>query len=231
MLVTPAFQLLFFAYLGRTAHLRSDSWFVVGNAVQVAGFASLFGMGFAIDGERWSQTLSAVIATPANRAALFLGRALPVMVNAIATSTFAFVTGTLLLDFHPPVSVVPRLALVVAVAAFATTGLGMFTGSLGLRLRDVAIVANLFFAVLLIFCGVNVPLDDLPSWMEATSHVLPLTHSIAAAREVVNGASLASVSGLLATEVAIGAAYCAAGFALLRWFEVESRRLATLDRL
>ena len=43
-------------------------------SVQSASLAALFGMGFAIDGERWSQTLSAVLATPANRAALFLGR-------------------------------------------------------------------------------------------------------------------------------------------------------------
>jgi len=45
---------------------------VVGNAVQSASLAALFGMGFAIDGERWTQTLSAVLATPANRAALIV---------------------------------------------------------------------------------------------------------------------------------------------------------------
>jgi ABC-type Na+ efflux pump permease subunit len=49
------------------------------------------GMGFAIDGERWSQTLSAVLATPANRGALFLGRAVPVLLNAAVTSATAFV--------------------------------------------------------------------------------------------------------------------------------------------
>jgi ABC-2 type transport system permease protein len=71
LLLGPTTQIVFFAYLGRTAHLKSDSWFVVGNAVQSASLAALFGMGFAIDGERWTQTLSAVLATPANRAALF----------------------------------------------------------------------------------------------------------------------------------------------------------------
>ena len=61
LLIGPTTQILFFAYLGRTAHLESDSWFVVGNAVQSASLAALFGMGFAIDGERWTQTLSAVV--------------------------------------------------------------------------------------------------------------------------------------------------------------------------
>ena len=64
--------------------------------------AALFGMGFAIEGERWSQTLSPVLATPANRAALFLGRALPVLVNAAVTASTGFVGGALLLGFRMP---------------------------------------------------------------------------------------------------------------------------------
>jgi ABC-2 type transport system permease protein len=54
LVVGPTSQILFFAFLGRTAHLEDDAWFVVGNAVQSASLAALFGMGFAIDGERWT---------------------------------------------------------------------------------------------------------------------------------------------------------------------------------
>lgn len=230
LLLGPTSQVLFFAYLGRTAHLESDDWFVVGNAVQSASLAALFGMGFAIDGERWSQTLSAVLATPANRAALFLGRAVPVLVNAAVTSATGFVGGALLLGFRPPWSTVPTLALLVVIASFACTGLGMLTGAVGLRMRDVAIIANLTMAVLLIFCGVNIPLDKLPDWMHATAEALPMTHSIDAARRVADGASLGSVATPVVVEIALGTVYLFAGFALLRWFELEGRRRGTLDR-
>lgn len=230
LLLGPTTQILFFAYLGRTAHLKSDSWFVVGNAVQSASLAALFGMGFAIDGERWTQTLSAVLATPADRAALFLGRALPVLVNAAITASTGFLGGALLLGFRTSWSSVPGLALLLVVASFACTGLGMLIGALGLRLRDVPIIANLTMAVLLIFCGVNVPLDKLPGWMHATAEGLPVTHAIAAARRVADGASLGSVRTPLLVELAIGAAYLAAGFVLLRVFEQQGRRHGTLDR-
>jgi len=43
------------------------------------------------------------------------------------------------------------------------------------------------------------------------------------------GASLADVSGLVWTEAGIGLAYAAAGFALFRILERESRRSAVLD--
>jgi len=59
--------------------------------------------------------------------------------------------------------------------------------------------------ILLLFCGVNLPLDLLPGWMEAIGRGLPLTHGIEAGREVVGGASLASVRDLVLKELAVGA--------------------------
>ena len=230
LVVGPTAQILFFAFLGRTAHLEDDAWFVVGNAVQSASLAALFGMGFAIDGERWMQTLSAVLGTPANRSALFLGRALPVLLNASVSAATGFIGGAVFLGFRPPLSSLPGLALLVLLGAFACTGLGMLTGAVGLRMRDVPIIANLTMAVLLIFCGVNVPLDKLPHWMHVTAEGLPLTHSIAAARRVADGASLGSVGTPVAVELALGIAYLAVGLVLLRVFEEQGRRTGTLER-
>ena len=67
MLGSPLFQILFFAYIGRYAGLQDDAFFVVGNAVQVAAMAGVYGMALTIGGERWTQTLSPLLATPANR--------------------------------------------------------------------------------------------------------------------------------------------------------------------
>ena len=54
----------------------------------------------------------------------------------------------------------------------------MVIGSIGLRAQDVFFVANLVYFLLLLFCGVNVPLDELPGWMQAIGRCLPLTHGI-----------------------------------------------------
>jgi ABC-2 type transport system permease protein len=65
--------------------------------------------------------------------------------------------------------------------------------------------------------------------MESTARWLPLTHAIEAAREVAAGATLGSVTGLLGTELALGALYGALGLVALRLLEVEGRRRATLE--
>jgi ABC-2 type transport system permease protein len=186
-------------------------------------------MTFAISGERWSQTLSPLLATPANRAAVFLGRALPVIANAAFVCVVSFVAGALILHVHIAPAAIPALAVVIAATSVSCTGFGFICGPLGLRWRDAIIAVNLLDAVLLIFCGVNIPIGSLPGWMQAVSEYLPVTHGLRAARRVVDGAALGDVGGLVAAELAIGLTYAGVGFVWLRHLELVSRRGATLE--
>jgi ABC-2 type transport system permease protein len=229
LLGSPLFQILFFAYVGRSAGVRSDSFFVVGNAVQVSAMSGVYGMAMAIGGERFTGTLSAILSSPANRAALFLGRTLPYLVNGMVVSAFGFGVGTLLLDFHPPARTVPALALAVAVSSASCTALGAALGALALRARDVLVGANVVYFLMLLFCGVNVPLSELPGWMAAIGRSLPLTHGIQAARRIAAGEPVPW--RLVATESAIGVAYAVVAYGLFRVFEAEARRRATLELL
>jgi ABC-2 type transport system permease protein len=231
MLGGPIFQILFFAYVGRYAGLRSDEFFVIGNAVAISSLGGIFGMAMTIGGERWTQTLSSILVTPANRLALFLGRAVPNLLNGVIVSTVGFIVGWLLLDFTLTPTEVPVIALIVFVTSFSCTAFGTMIGAFGLRGRDIFFFANLMIFVFLLFCGVNVPLDALPGWMQQVSSLLPLTHGIQAARLVADGASLADVSGLVWTELLIGVSYAAFAYLLLRLFEIDGRRRATLETM
>ena len=229
MVVPPLFQVLFFAYLGRAAELESDTFYVVGNSIQLAALPGLFAMSHAIAGERRTQTLAHLLASPASRLALFLGRGLPVMAIGLLVSLSSFAFGALVLDVELDWSSLPLLVLTMLTAAFSCTALGLAQAAIALRVRELAVFSNLVFAVLLIFCGVNVPLDDLPGWMSTVAQVLPVTHAVEAGLEVVAGAPLADVAGLLGAEVAIGGAYLVLGIALLRYYEHVARRQATLE--
>jgi ABC-2 type transport system permease protein len=229
MLAGPAFQVLFFAYLGRYSHVRNDSFYVVGNAVQVSGMSGVFGVAITVGGERWTQTLAPLLATPANRMALFLGRALPHVVNGFVVSAFGFTIGRLLLNFHPAAGTIPELAAVVLLSTVSCTAFGIVVGAVGLRWRDVFTIANPAYFLMLLFCGVNIPLSALPKWMQVVGSGMPLTHGIEAARRVAAGASLSSVSTLIWKEAVIAVCFFALGYLLLRVFEAEGRRRATLE--
>jgi ABC-2 type transport system permease protein len=188
-------------------------------------------MVMSVANEREFGTLSAILASPANRLALFFGRAIPVIGHGLLVSAFGFGVGFVLLDLRLPLSAVPAVALTVVLAAASATMFGMVVASVGLRVRDLWVGSNLAYYLMLLLCGTVVPLSAMPGWLATIGRAMPLTHGIQAARELAAGASLSDVSGLLGTEALIGLAYGAVGYGLLRFFEAESRRRATLDLL
>lgn len=223
MLGSPLFQILFFAYVGRFSGLRDDTFFVVGNSLQACSMASIYGMTMTIANERYFGTLSSLLASPAQRAPLFLGRALPLIANGIFISAFGFVLGLTLLDFTMQAGELPAMALVILVTVCSCTAFGMALGSLGLRARDVFFISNLAYFIMLLLCGVNVPLASLPQWMQTVGQLLPLTHGIEAGRTLAGGSS-GPIGSLLLTEGLIGIVYMALAYGLFRYFEMAGRR-------
>lgn len=229
MLGGPLFQILFFAHVGRYSGVADDSFFVVGNAVQVCAMSSIYGMTMTIANERYFGTLSPLLATPANRPALFLGRALPPIANGLLVSAFGFCVGLAFLDFDLEAATVPALLLVVLVTVISCTSFGMLLGAVGIRSRDVFFAANLMYFLMLLFTGTNVPLEVLPEWMEVIGRSLPVTHGIEAARGVAAGDSLATVGDLVWAEAVVGAVYAVIAYGLFRFFEAQGRRRASLE--
>jgi ABC-2 type transport system permease protein len=229
LVVAPIFQILLFVYIGRSAGVESDEFYVVGNAVQYASIPCLFSMTHAIAGERYQQTLAYILVSPAGRLPLFLGRALPVILNAMFVAAFSLVVAALIVGVDIPLSAAPAIAAVMLVASFSCTGLGLICAAIGLRVRETAVLNNVIFGLLLIFTGANVAIDQLPGWMQAISYRIPLTHGIDAARQVANGASLGDVAGLVAAEFVIGVVYTVVGYQALRWMEHVSRRRASIQ--
>jgi ABC-2 type transport system permease protein len=225
LVIAPLFQLLFFAYLGRTTSVANDRFFVIGNALLAAALPAILGMAGSVSGERFTRTLGMLLASPANRVALFLGRALPAIANGFVVSAFCFLSGALLLDVHFAAADIPELALVIVVCAFSCSALGLCTGALGLRVRNVAPFSWLCIPVLLLVSGANVPRERLPEWLQTLGSGVPLTHGIEAAR------NLGDNGRLLVLELVVGLSYAALGLLLLRVFEYEARRTASLETM
>jgi ABC-type polysaccharide/polyol phosphate export permease len=87
---------------------------------------------------------------------------------------------------------------------------------------------NLAYAILIVLCGVNFPVESLPPAVQVVSQALPLTHGLAAVRAIFAG-SLAEVPRLILVEAALGALYATSGYALFRVAEHRARALGTLE--
>jgi ABC-2 type transport system permease protein len=229
-LLIPSFSTLaFFVFLGRAAHVGSDSYYVSGNALLAAASPGLWGMSQAIAGERYAQTLGLLVTSPAPRVIVFLGRALPATANGFVVSAWTFVIAALVFRIHIPSSAIAPVALAIAITAFSCVGIGLFNAALGLRWRETAVLGNLLLFILLLFAGVNIPLDRLPGWLSTFAQGIPVTHGAKAVRELIGGASFGHVATLLGAEVLVGAGYAVVGILALGFFERRARSHATLD--
>jgi ABC-2 type transport system permease protein len=226
----PVFQTVFFVYLGRSAEVADDTFFVIGNSFVAAAVTGLFGMGQAIAGERRFQTLPVLLASPASRFVLFSGRAVPTIVNGFVVAVITFAVGAALVGVSIDRASYGGLALALVVSCFACAGLGLCVGSLTFRTRSITVFADTLGAALLLITGANVPLSRLPDWIVTVADYVPLTHGIHAARLLANGAALADALPQIRDELLIGVVYFTAGLLMLRHFERDGRRAGSFER-
>ena len=230
LLVPSVTQMIFFVYLGRAAAVENDTFFIVGNALVAAAVPCLFAMSQTIAEERFTLTLPSLIVSPANRVALFLGRAFPSVANGAVVAAFALVVGVVVFRIDLSASAVPGVVVAILVVAFSCTGIGLLNASLGLRWRETAVLSNFILYFLLLFAGrERSPRSPSRLARRRSRRDCPITHGAEAAREIVAGSSIADVAGLLGAEALVGTAYAVAGLILLRRFEVIARRQASLE--
>lgn len=223
-LVLPVTQILFFVELGVFATGRHNAlYFALGNAMQITANAGIFGVIATVANERQYGTLPILLGSPANRLVTFLSRAIVNTIDGILSIIVAMAIVVLLFGLNLQHANLVVLALCVLAVSATTSGLGLLFGSVGLIMRDAIVIANVVYYLLLVFCGVNFPVDRLPAALQVVSYSLPLTRGVEAAREAAAGASLANVSGLLAGELLVGVVYAAIGYALFRLLENQAR--------
>jgi len=228
--ISPLFQILFFTLLGMYATGRENAHFyIIGNAIQVAALSGIYGVTFSISGDRWEGTLAYLFGTPANRLSLFVGRAFMHVIDGMLGIVIGLAWGTLLLGLDLSKTDPVALTLTIFITTFSTSGMGLLLGCMSLITRNVMFINNTVYFLLLVFAGVNIPVTSLPQWMQPLSYTLPMTRGIAAAREIIAGASLRSVAPLLVGELIVGLIYILTGYVLFRWFEFQAKLRGTLE--
>lgn len=231
VLTLPLFEMAFFVYLARFVAPASTNvtFIAVGNAMQVASFSSIFAVCNLTSEEKWQGTLIPLIATPASRFPLFLGRAMFQILNGMASIAVGFIYAAFVFGVDMSRADFLALSLVILITSLAMTGFGLMLGSVGLFMRTAMIIANIFLFSGQLLCGVNFPVTVLPWWLQPVSYAIPMTYGTMAARAAVEGSSLLQIGPVLLQEVGAGVASIIAGYLLFIAFEKLAIRRGTLE--
>lgn len=229
-IVAPLEELAIYGLLAKYAGSELKvAYVVVGNAVIQAAVGGLAAAG-TVSEDRGQGMLATLIASPVNRLANFLERGVVHIADAVLSVIVAFVFAIFVFHIRFAAADYPALALSVLVAALASIALGLLLGAVSIAYGDFFLVHNLIFMLLLLVVGVNIPVSELPGWVQPISQVLPFTRSLQAARMALDGASLSAVAPRLAVELALSVAYVAVGYRFLRLIERLAISRGTLER-
>ncbi|HSA99036.1 MAG TPA: ABC transporter permease [Anaerolineales bacterium] len=215
----PLAQMLLFYFMGRLAGLKDPIYIVIGNILLLPSTNGISGVSQTISHERDFKTLPYLIASPAERGPLFLGRSLVHILDGLVSTLMALVLGAVFFHVDLTHSNLPLTILCILLLSVTSCGMGLILGSLSLRTREAWTVTSMVVIALYIFSGVNFPVEVLPRSLQVISYSLPLTRGIQAARLAMNGAGWAAIQSLFLGELLIGILYIGIGYLALTWFE------------
>lgn len=222
-------QVTFFTLVGklldRPEHLP---YLVLGNAVMTCVVESMMVVASS-SWERFLGTLHLLSASPANLVWVFFGRSLQWPVSGTATSLVALFGLGPLFGVRWEPDRMPAVVLLVLLAAGGTYCFGLFLAGLVINLPGLRnIVSNSAYLLMMAVCGVQVPTVFWPQWVQALAWPIPLTHALAALREVAGDCDAATVLERSGLALLVSAGWFAAAYLTFRFQETRGRRTGSI---
>lgn len=229
--ITPFFQVAFFALVAKYA--RGDEGMIfaaVGNTVQIMAVNGIMGVSIVIALERAYGTLSNLIITPASRTVIFTRQIVFQILDSIFGALICLFYSWLFFGIN--LNSLSWLTFIVLLALIggSLSCMGIIVGAIGLISNNVVTIMNVIYLILMLICGVNVPLSEYPHWIRYLSDMIPLTYGISAVRASLNGASFIDLlHPYIFPMLILAAVYYTIGILMLKYCEHKNRVLGTLD--
>jgi ABC-2 type transport system permease protein len=231
-------QMAFFVFVGLFAQREipvqggiTISFIAIGNALQSVSWNTVFSVINITGHDKWDGTLALMLATPASRLPLFVGRAMIHVLDGLLSVAIAFFFAAFLFGVDFGQTNVLALSVTVLLTAFTMTGFGLLIGGFCFYFRNPMVFANIFTFLLLIFCGVNFEVQQLPSQIQFISYAFPLTYGITAARSAIKGANIFEIAPDLGRQIIVGLVSMMLGYLFFQAFERSARKSGKMEAL
>ena len=226
-------QMAFFVYVGIFSGGGASviSFIAIGNALQSLSWNTVFSVIQITGHDKWDGTLPLVLATPASRLPLFVGRAMVHVLDGLVSVAISFVFAAFVFGVDFTHADPFALTVTVLLTSFTMAGFGLLIGGFSFHFRNPMVFANIFTFILLIFCGVNFSVGALPPLAQPISYAFPLTYGVNAARQAISGTSLLAISPILAQQLVVGLLSIALGYVLFESFERSARKTGKMEAL
>lgn len=199
--------------------VRYVDWVIPGVLGMNVMFGALFGIGFVIVRYRKNGVLKRLQATPITALHFLTAQVLSRMAMLMVVAILVYAVCNYFLNFLMLGNYF-TLLLVAILGIFSMISLALIVAS---RIASEELangLLNLLTFPMMLLSEVWFALDDAPDWLVGVSNLLPLTHMVKAAREImINGSSLMAVSTHLWVMALMSVIFLGIAAFLFRWRE------------
>mgnify|MGYP000897589160 CR=1 FL=1 len=225
-IITLSFYCILAAYSFNTNNLTR--W-IVGNSFLLCTNMCIFTLGLAFDSEKYYGRIRSIIISPVNKLIIVLEKGFFPAIFSVITVFFGFMIGSFMFGVDFTSINLVLFLLVTMVGMFAMTGFSLFLSSFGLITDSMHFILNLVSYVLMIFCGANFPISQLPKALQMISKLIPLTRSISAANMLFADYDKSKFIYLLLTEIFLGSIFYLISYFMIKQAEKIAKKKATLE--
>ncbi len=227
-IVVPILQMIFFVLLVKFSNGEADiTRWVITNSLMLISISAFYGLSTSFAMDRSMGTLKLVVVSPTNKYWIFLGRSIMYIIDGFISCVFAVIMGFLIFGLHLNMDILLKTMIIVLINTFSVMSLGMLIGILSILTRDIQMITNAAFSILLVLAGVEIPIDRLPTFLSKISYILPMSRSTRAVDVLLSGSS--NYNTLLIGELIVGLFYMIVALGVYSYVERASRKNATLD--
>lgn len=225
-IITLSFYCILAAYSFNTLNLTK--W-VVGNSFLLCINICIYTLGTAFDIEKHYGRIRSIVVSPVNKLIIVIEKGFFPGIVSIIMVFVGFIVGSLIFGVDFTSINMGLFLLVVVVGMFTMTGFSLLLSAFGLITNSMHFILNLVSYILMIFCGANFPISQLPNRLQLVSKLIPLTRSIEAANMLFINYSVKKIAYLLLMEIIIGIIYYFIAYFVIKYSEKVAKEKATLE--
>lgn len=189
----------------------------------------VFIIGATFEGERYYGRLKWLIVSPYSRIATVIQKGFFFIFESIATVILCITFGSLIFRVDFSNVNLGFFIIIMLVGIIAAVCFGLFLSIFSLLFDSMNLILNLVNVSMLILCGANFPVQDLPRAVRFVSYCLPFTGSIEATNMLFGEVNKDRLSALLGREMGVEITYLILGVILFKTIEKIAVRKATLE--
>lgn len=215
------------AFVYHTGTSNYMGYILVGILVYSFTVSTLLNVSRSLITEKRLGTLESVMLAPYNRGFYFLAYMIAQTIHTFCELIFAIpiliIFGVKFPYFH-----FGSFIIVLLISLFAFLGLSLLLANIMLYTRDTYISQNTLFTIMFLICGINFPIEYLPSIVAKISYFIPVTHSVKLFRSILlRGSSISIEASSIWVLLVQGSIYTTIGLMTMK--KVEKIALENIE--